>query len=1084
MKKNVKRELCIIWRYHQKITAMVILSILLFLCSITCISAIGPDAEYNYSHKNSLNYLINKPIQQDIVLGTIRDATSGEAMAGVTIVVKGTTLGTISDINGEFSIAIPEKEATLSISFVGYITQEIPVTAGASINVSLVVEVTEISEVIVVGYGTQKKESLVGAISQVNSETLIKSGAPNITNAIAGKLSGVLTIQQTGEPGNDHAEIIIRGLSSWSGSAPLVLIDGIERDFRDMDPNEINTISVLKDASATAVFGSKGANGVIIVTTKRGRLGKPQMTFTGSTGAQVPTRIPSYIDSYTTLSMLNVARMNQQAFTLLTPDHILEEYRNPSTPLNALRYPSIDWFSELAKPFAPTSNANINVTGGTNFIKYFTSLGFLHEGSYFKQEKAGYRDTRYWFNRFNYRANIDFSLTKITQLSLNVGGEAGIKNATIQTGYGDWKSFYGTTGAEFPLYYPAWVLEQIPDIDYPEASGIRRAATYSTWFTNPYNDINAGRFERFLVSRLFTDLVLDQKLDFIFKGLSVKGKVAYNSYYSTRTLYASQTIPTYRILWDRIGTDQNPWERDGQGIEYYYPEPLTVNVGGYAHTTSGLGGYTPPPPYNTDLYYEISLNYMRSFGNHDFTGLALMNRQQKNQGTEFPYYNAAYVGRMTYAFSNKYLFEMNLGYTGSERFSATNRYGFFPAGAVGWIVSEENFFKNAITWINRLKIRYSDGLVGSDYADNRWLYISDYFVDPRGYIHEDLGANASAQWEEARKKDIGIEIGIFQNMFSFTIDLFDEHRTKMLLAPRSTTFLIGNSFKDLNLGSLKKHGIEIEAEFNKTTAYNLNYFIRGNIGINENRILFRDDPVYAPEYTKYEGKPLGYQAGVKRTGTGYYTSIDDIHINPSPLLLQNIYVGDYKFLDFNSDGEITSLDTYPIKGQTYAPVTYSFTSGFNYKGFDFSIMFQGNNGKYAKFGPESMVEFFKGSPRVHSAQLNYWRPDNQNATHSTLHYSGADGGDAIHTWGSNSFEDIFWRNASYLRLKEIYLAYNLNSEFFKRSIGISNILFYANGINVLTFTKLLKEYDPELKSFGGGYYPQLSRYHIGVKFAF
>jgi len=387
--------------------------------------------------------------------------------------------------------------------------------------------------------------------------------------------------------------------------------------------------------------------------------------------------------------------------------------------------------------------------------------------------------------------------------------------------------------------------------------------------------------------------------------------------------------------------------------------------------------------------------------------------------------------------------------------------------------------------MNRLKVRYSDGLVGSDYADNRWLYISDFFVDPRGYIHEDLGPNSSAQWEEARKRDIGIEIGIFKNLFSFTIDLFDEHRDKMLLTPRSTTFIIGNSFKDLNLGSLKKHGLEVEVEFNKTTANNLNYFIKGNIGINENRILFRDDPVFAPEYTKDAGKPLGAQTdGVSRTGTGYYTTIDDIHINPSPLLLQNLYVGDYKFLDYNTDGTITSLDAYPIKGQTYAPVTYSFSGGLGYKGFELNLMFQGNHGKYAQFGTQTEVEFYKGSPRVHSSQLDYWRPDNQDATHSTLHYSGADGGDAIHSWGSNIFEDLFWRDASYLRLKEAYLGYNLNSEFLKRSIGISNMLIYINGTNILTFTKLINEFDPEIKNFGGGWYPQLSRYNLGVKFAF
>jgi len=595
-----------------------------------------------------------------------------------------------------------------------------------------------------------------------------------------------------------------------------------------------------------------------------------------------------------------------------------------------------------------------------------------------------------------------------------------------------------------------------------------------------------------MTSKLFTDLILDQKLDFILKGLSVKGKVALNTYYNMKTLYSSYTIPTYMILWSRVGidedgdgiSDQNPWQRyGGSGLDYYHPAPLDINVGGMQLSTAGLGGADPGAAFHTDLYYEMSLNFARTLGKHDVTGLALMNRQQKNKGTAFPYYNAAYVGRVTYDYSNKYLLEINMGYTGSEQFAPGNRFGFFPSAAIGWVVSEENFFKNAVPWMNRLKLRYSDGLVGSDYADNRWLYVSDYFVDQRGYITEDSGANASAQWEEARKKDLGIEMGFFKNMLTLSIDLFDEQRSKMLLTPRSVTFIIGNSFKDLNLGSLKKHGIEIEAEFNRTTAYNLNYFIRGNLGLNENRIIFRDDPVYAPEYTTYAGKPLGAQmSGI--LVPGYHNSVDNIHYYPSPLAVQSLFVGDYRFIDYNVDGVINSQDVYPVKGQTYAPLTYSFTGGINYKGFDLSLMFQGSNGNYINLGSNTVVEFYKGDWRVHTPSLDYWRPDNQDATHSTLHNETPDNGGAIYTWGSHIFVDHHWRNSSYIRLKEIYLGYNLSSEFLKRSVGISNLLIYANGTNIFTITRLIKEFDPEIKSFGGGWYPQLSRYNLGVKFAF
>ena len=1095
MKKIVKKKLCFTSICRLEPAFRVKLCILLLTFSVATVSA----ASFNSGEPGTVsikpetdNYTI---VQQNIVRGTVKDAATGEALAGVGIMVKGTTVGTLTDVNGQFSLGIPGREAILIISFIGYTPQEINVTAGTSVNVSLVIEFTQMGEVVVVGYGTQKKESMVGAITQVNNATLVRSAATNVTNAISGKLSGVLTIHQSGEPGNDQAEIIVRGLSSWQGSAPLVLVDGVERDFRDMDPNEISSISVLKDASATAVFGSKGANGVIIVTTKRGVLSKPAMTFSGSTGAQVPTRLPSYIDSYTTMSMLNVARMNDQQFTQLTSKYALDEYKHPSSRLKALQYPSINWFDECTRDFAPTVNGNLNVTGGTDFVKYFITLGYLYQGNLFKQEDFEGGDFGYWYHRYNYRANLDFNLTKTTQLSFNLGGDVGIRNTTDVSYYGYWMSFYGTTGTQFPAYWPDWVLDEIPDIDYPDASGRRLStSSNSAWFMNPYNSLNRGSFQRTLVSKVFMDLILDQKLDGILKGLSVKGKISTNSYYSHRVLQSGYNRPTWRIIWDYVGVDangdgkvdNNPWFRDGQSSEYYYPEPYSQSVGGLALPTGGTGDTAPTlsDSFTNDLYWELSLNYSNTFGKHTVNALALMNRQQRNLGTQFPYYNAAFVGRITYDYSRRYLMEVNIGYTGSERFAPSNRYGFFPSGAIGWVISEENFFKNAVPWMNKLKIRYSDGQVGSDYASSRWLYTSDYYVDNRGYLWESASANSSAQWEVARKKDLGIEIGIFKNLFSFSVDLFDEQRSKMLLTPQTTTFLIGNSFKDLNLGKVKKHGIEVEVEFNKMTAAKLNYWIKGNLGLNENRILFRDDPAFTPEYLKDAGKPINVKYGELTADNGYLTSVDDIHMTPSPISLQTLVLGDYKFIDYNVDGVINTQDRYPVKGLTYAPVVYAVSGGLSWKGFDLSLMFQGNQGKYQSFAPQSELTFYKGDFRVHSANLDYWTPDNPDPKAITPHFNASDVGPAIISWISPAFVDHYWRNSNYLRLKEIYLGYNLNSAFLKRVANISNLLIYANGTDVFTFSPLLREYDPEVKSFGAGWYPLLNNFNLGVKFSF
>jgi TonB-linked SusC/RagA family outer membrane protein len=1021
--------------------------------------------------------------QQVTVTGKVTDAATGEALIGVTVLVKGTTIGTLTDLNGNFSIPVANRQpVTLLVSFIGYTTQEIQATPGIPVATALVLEVTQIQEVVVVGYGTQKKESVVGAITQVNSKTLMQAGETTITNAITGKLSGVLTIQLDAEPGSDAANIYVRGLSSWNGSSPLVLVDGVERDFIGIDPNEINTISVLKDASATAVFGAKGANGVIVVTTKRGTLGKPKMDFSASYGLQLATRIPENIDAFTTMSMYNLALMNSQSFTGLIPEYALQEYKNPSTPLNALRYPDVDWFKTSTNSFAPLSSANLNITGGTEFAKYFLSFGYQYTGDFFKGAKEGYYDMRYYNHKFNYRINLDFNLTKSTLLSLQVGGILNMKN---NPNSGAWRDLYSTGGTRCPAFYPAWVLEMVPDLDYPDASGNRFAFPSGEYTGNPYYNLHSGQFNKELGSTLFTDLILKQDLDFITKGLSVNGKVSLSSYYRNRQVTASQTFPLYVLYFERIGVDvknnttgalvpdgkvdQNPWFRQTptEGNDVWTQAPLDVN-------TSGLQG-----GYYTDMYYEMSLTYDRAFGKHNVSALGLFNRQQQNSGTSFPYYNEGLVGRLTYDYNRKYLLEFNVGYTGSERFAPDNRFGFFPSAAVGWVISEEQFFKNAVPWMNKLKIRYSDGMVGSDYAKSRWLYTSSYFMDNGGYIREDMMANTLAQWERAHKRDIGLEIGLFKNMITLTVDGFDEYRDKMLLTPKSTTMLIGQTFKEINLGSVKKHGIEAEMEFRKSPTPNFEYFLRGVFGWNENRVIFKDDPVAFPDHMKLAGKPLtellnaeyGLEGleinGVELTGTGYFTSVDDIHNNPAPIDYAKQYVGDYKYLDYNADGTVNTIDKHAIPGLTFPPITYSFSGGFTWKNLSFNMLFSGNQGKYVQYNQAFEVEFIKGDWRVHKSALDYWTPTNQDATHATLHFSGTSSQDNL-VWGGGEadrgyqtiIKDRFFRNASYLRLKDVYLGYNIKSAALNKSIGVSNLLVYISGSNLWTITSLI-EGDPE-----------------------
>jgi TonB-linked SusC/RagA family outer membrane protein len=1092
MKKFNDKRLLSLSSCYLKPAIMTKLCVLFLICTMTTVSAgtVYTPVSVNSGPEFTLTGLDND--QQYTVTGTVKDAATGETLAGVTILVKGTTTGQISDPNGKFSIRIPDREAVLVFSFIGFTPQEIRVQQGSVVNVSMVLETKQIDEVVVVGYGTQKKESIVGAITQVNNATLMQAGATTVTNAIAGKLSGVLTIQLRGEPGNNQASIYIRGVSSWNGSQPLVLVDGVERDFTLINPNEINTISVLKDASATAVFGAKGANGVIVVTTKRGTLGKPRMSFTATYGLEKATRIPDHISSYTTMSLLNVARMNGQQFTDMSTPQVLQEYKSPSTALNSLRYPNVDWFKLCTYPFAPTSTANMNISGGTEFAKYFLSFGYEHEGSFFKGTQEGFYDMRYKNDKFNYRINLDFSITKSTLLTLNVGGALNWKNNPNSTG---WRNLYSTSPARFPAYYPAWVLQGVPDKDYPNDTGDRLAAPFGEYTGNPYTSLVSGQFNKDLGSQLFTDLILKQDLNFITKGLSANGKISLSSYYNNRELTGSRTYAEYLFNYDNIGTSTNPWFRNNpvQTNEYWKMPPLDINVG-------GLNG-----GYYSNLYYEASLNYNNTFGKHSVSILGLFNRQQRNSGTSFPYYNEGLVGRATYDYDKKYLLEINVGYTGSERFAPENRFGFFPSAAIGWVISEEQFFKNTLPWMNKLKVRYSDGMVGSDNAGSRWLYTSAYSKDDRNYIKEDLMANPLSQWERAHKRDIGAEIGLFKNVFTLNIDFFDEYRDKMLLAPKSVTFLLGQGVKELNLGKVKKHGIEVEAEFRKSVTPNFEYFVRGIFGWNENRVIFKDDPASYPEYMKLAGKPLtemlnseyGFEGleinGVQLTGSGYYTTVDDIHNNVSPIALTSLYVGDYKFLDYNADGTVNAYDKYPIKGLTYPPITYSFSGGFTWKGFDFNFLFSGNKGKYVQYNQAWEVEFIKGDWRIHSSQLDYWTPTNPNANHSTLHYSGSSSADIL-VWGGGEadrgyqtiIENRFFRKADYIRLKDLFLGYTFKANQLKelnRLAGISNLNIYITGSNLFTITSLI-EGDPEATNFQQGYYPQMVVVRLGIKAAF
>ena len=1005
--------------------------------------------------------------------------TNGIAIAGAAVTVKGgSTGGTISDAQGAFTLRV-RKGDVLHVSFLGFQAREIAVTDASPLTIRLAEETHQVEDVVVVGYGVQKKESVLGAISQVNNEQLVNSGTTNITNAIAGKLSGVTTIQTGGQPGNNDANIFIRGVSSWNGSTPLVLVDGVERSFADIDPNEVASLSVLKDASATAVFGAKGANGVIIVTTRTGSTGKPKMNISLSYGLDFPTMIPDHIGSAQTAELLNVALKNAQSYGSMIPRSEIEEYARPSSRINSIRYPDNDWFDIAMRRCAQTINANYNVSGGSQRVKYFLSLGYSHEGSIFK-DFSEWSNANFRYDRINYRSNLDFDVTRSTKLSVKVGGVLGIKDTpTDKTVSGMFNMMYSASPMMYPAYYPAWVLEEIPDTDYPDASGGRLSSPRTAYFGNIRTSLSTGEFEQTTDNKLYTDINFEQKLDFITKGLSVKANVSLSTYYSRISQTATNSNPTFYIDWNRYDAgDGNPWIYSAASEHVYENTPYAVTRGAMQNN------------YYVTFYWEGALNYNRTFGDHTVTALALFNQRENVKGTAFPYHSQGVVGRVTYDYKHKYLFECNLGYTGSEQFSPENRYGFFPSVAIGWVPSQERFWKEAMPWWSKMKIRYSDGLVGSD-SGSRWLYFSDYVKGGDSYIYEGAAANAVAQWEEARKRDLGIEMGWLNNRLTLNLDLFDEKCTNMLVKP-NVTMLVGTSYKEVNRGSMKKHGIDIELGWADKTPTGFGYNLTAMVSLNENRITNYEDAPYAPEYQKTAGKPYkGQTDGVSIVDSGYFESIDDIHNYPAYTTDWNfVNVGAYKYLDYSADGRLSVEDLHAIAGSQYPPVVCSFRAGFDYKGFEFSMLWYANLGKWVEYNKSWEIEFNKGDYRITHSQLDYWRPDNRDANHATLVYGGTSG-HPMYMWAGGSgdagakmmLEGRTWRKADYLSLREVYLAYTFNAKRLRQKVGFRSLSLYLTANNLLTFTPLI-EGDPASTTFTTGFYPQMTSLKLGVKIGF
>lgn len=1008
------------------------------------------------------------------IKGSVIDEDS-KPVPGVAVLVKGHPEfgGTMTDEKGGFVFNVPS-DATVQFSCIGYKPVEMSVARNLDWLITMVEESVALEGTVVVGYGVQRKESVVGAITQVKAEDLEKTGTTDITSALAGKVSGLLVYSQNGAPGQSDATLILRGLSSWNGNNPLVMVDGIERSMNMLSPTDIASISVLKDASATAVYGAKGANGVILVTTKTGSKGAPKFSVNVEQGLNSPMWTPDHVEAGTVTRMANIAYKNTQSFGSQFSDEIIKKYENQSDPM---RYPDVRWYDLLQKRFATSTNADFSVSGGSDRVRYYLGVSYVHEGSIIKEIYPG---TNFASDRINYRMNLDWDVTKSTLLSFKVGGVTNmVKNLASHTG-SSWlfSTIYQSPTITFPAYYPADVLKQYPDSNYPDADSDRVGANQGSKYENPYSALSDPDYVKNVNYRLFTDLILTQKLDFITVGLSATAKFGMTSAYARVSQKASTNFAKWNINWEAYDAGSTDiWEiQDSQSNYVWNDKPFSITQD---NSPSGVSFIT---------YLEGSLNYSRKFSRkHNVSALALYNQRQYNSGASFPKRTQSFVGRVTYDYKGKYLFEGNIGVTGSEQFSPDYRYGVFPSAAVGYIVSKEKFWKRAMPWWSTMKIRYSNGWVGSDASGSNWLYYSSW-KQTKGYYQEEAAANITARWETAHKQDLGFEMGFLKDKLTVNVDLYDEKRNDMLMPPVVTAF-VGVAYKDVNAGALKKHGFEVEVNWKNTTSGGFAYNFGGMIGLSENRITKYGDAPYAPEYQKYAGTPLqSARTGDQLIDDRFFGSIDEIHGYPNYATeWTNVVPGVYKFLDYVPDGKISQQDLHVLEGSTYAPGVYSFNVGGAYKGLTFKVLCTGTIGKYINYKRVNIVPFYAGAYVIHDSHLNYWTPTNRDSDIPALSFS-----DEMYAWGGGTstypgynlaIPDFTWKRSDYMTVKEVMVSYRFSGPNIKRILGVKHLAVGLVCNNLWTFSNI-KDTDPQRLTTAANSYPTMRMLKLNVNLAF
>lgn len=1039
-----------------------------------------------------LSLLLSPPLlwgQNHSIKGQIVDAKSNEPLIGVNITVEGTSNGTISDVDGHFTLtAIPD--AVLKISYIGY--REILLKVAdlkKDAIISLEEDSKQLEEVVVVGYGVQKKVTSVGSITQTGGNELMKGGSVNsVSEALQGKLNGVVAINSSGMPGDNEVKMYIRGKSTWDNTDPLVLVDGIERNMNDVDMNEIESISVLKDASATAVYGVRGGNGVILITTKRGTDTAPVINFSANYTFKSPTTSMKLADHVTAMQAYNMAMANDASWDKLIPQSTIDAWSRAYAEGNYGAYndvfPYVNWWDELITG-GFTQNYNINIRGGTDYMKYFASAGYQGDGDIYDLKKNDDFDPRHTYKRYNWRSNFDFNFTKSTKLSINIAGSMGYRNKSIDND-SPFNRILTESTSDHPIMYS--------DGNWGDDEE-----------KNPVANMNLGGAKLRKTFQGWYDASLEQKLDFITKGLKVAAKVSYSSSSTTNTdVYrgggsADQALKSI-VRYHRVYDYANPVVNTDGTITYPMIEDKRLPTSESVPLPPGVTMWDGLDAYTRRFYYEFSVAYNRSFNDHNVSALALVNRkiyderytENNTQYMRFPNYNEDWVGRVTYNWKERYLTEMNISYTGSEKFARGERFGLFPSFSLGWRLSEEPFIKKSIGKVlTNAKFRYSWGKVGSDAGAKRWNYIQQFTsdgnitlgTDASGQIwgplyHEGDVANLNSTWEKSTKQNLGIEIGLW-NKLDITLDLFDEKRKDILMEPQTTSFITGAKFNALNIGSTKNHGFELELHYNDKIGSDFRYHVGFTLASSENRVVFRDDPVNGPDHLKEAGKPIGHQN--RYLAVGNYETIDDVFNNAQTGSINSVapgqvVPGDFIYIDFDSNGILNGQDKVAVDELNYPLHTYGLNLGFDWKGLSFSAMFYAPTGVYKLVNSVYSASFKSGKINAQPDVMNAWTPETANT-------SGVRA-PALHLTNDGAFngtESTYrYQNFSYLRLKTMELGYNLPKKWLK-TVGLKSLQVYVTGNNLLTWWGGDDRIDPEGEQVQ---YPILRSFTSGVRVSF